>query len=588
VISVKELAETIGISSVEVIKDLMKNGVMAMVNQLIDFDTAAIVASDLGFEAHPLAGAVIVEEAETAPTPGEATSPRRRIQVVEENPQVLKSRPPVVTIMGHVDHGKTTLLDAIRRTNVAGGEAGGITQHIGAYQVEDKGQKITFLDTPGHAAFTAMRARGAQMTDVAVLVVAADDGVQPQTLEALNHARAANIPIVVALNKIDKDNANPERVKQQLSDAGLVPEEWGGDTIVVPVSAKKGIGLTDLLDSILIVAELQELKANPDRLAIGTIIEARLDKSKGPVATVLVQHGTLRVGDHVVVGSIYGKVRAMFNDKGKVIKSAGPSVPVEILGLSAAPEAGDFLEAQPDERTARALAAQRLEHRQAETGPAPAQRITLDDLFSQIRTGAVKELNIILKADVQGSIEPIVNTLTKLSDEQVQVKVIHQGIGTINESDIMLAIASKAIVIGFNVEVDAAARRSAEVNLIEVLCFKVIYDIAEAVQKAMKGLYEARYEEVEDGRAEVRATFKAGKSVIAGLVVTEGKLLRSSSARVQRDGVVLFDGRIGSLRHFKEDVREVTTNMECGCTIEGFNDFQVGDLIICHHKERVG
>jgi len=581
---VKELADALGISSVDVIKELMKNGIMAPINQVIDYDTAAIVAADLGFEIQPLP--VTEPEVVAVAEPPAEEKPAKRRKLAEEDARLAQPRPPVVTIMGHVDHGKTSLLDAIRRTNVAAGEAGGITQHIGAYQVEEKGKKITFLDTPGHEAFTAMRARGAQVTDIAVLVVAADDGVQPQTIEAINHARAAGVPIVVALNKIDKENANPERVKQQLAETGLVPEEWGGSTVVVPVSAKKGIGISDLLDMILLVAEMGDLKANPNRPAVGTIVEAELDKAKGPIATVLVQNGTLKVGDHVVVGDIYGRVRAMFNDRGKAIKRAEPSTPVGILGLTEVPTPGDILEAQPDEKTARALAAQRREQKQREA-TARGPRVSLDDLFQQIQAGTVRELNIILKVDVQGSLEPIVTSMERLSDEQVKVRVLHQGTGAITESDVTLAAASKAIVIGFNVEPDAAARRMAELQGVEIRTFKIIYDLVDAIGKAVKGLYEPKYADVPDGHAEVRALFKTGKGMVAGCFVVDGTVSRNSLARVRRDGEIVFDGKIASLRRLKEDVTEVKAGLECGILLDGFNDIREKDIIEVYHKERV-
>jgi len=556
-LTVRELADALEVSAIDVIKSLMQNGVMASINQTIDFDTAAIVAADLGFEVKPMPSPTpeAVAEAETP-------MPDRRRLLAAEDESLLVPRPPVVTVMGHVDHGKTTLLDAIRETNVIATEAGGITQHIGAYQVEKNGHKITFLDTPGHEAFTAMRARGAQVTDIAVLVVAADDGVQPQTLEALNHARAAKVPIIVALNKIDKENANPERVKKQLSEAGLVVEEWGGDTICVPVSAKKKIGIDQLLEMILLVAEMQELKANPNRPAIGTIIEARLDRAKGPLATVLVQQGTLKVGDNVVVGPIYGKVKAMFNDKGKRVRKAEPATPVEILGLAEVPQAGDILEVVSDEKTARALAQERLEKQQA-MAATPPPKVSLDDLFAQVQAGKVKELNIILKADVQGSLEPIVNSLNKLGDEKVKVKVIHQGIGAITESDIALAVASGAIVIGFNQRPDQAARSLAEKEGVDVRFYDVIYNLVDDVQKALQGLYEPKFQEVLEGKAEVRAVFKVGKDgAVAGCYVLEGLVSRGAVAKVIRNGETIATTRIISLRRFKEDVKQVQQGYE--------------------------
>jgi len=583
IISVKDLAEALGVGPVEVIKELMKNGIMAGINQTIDFDTAAIVASDLGIEVQlaqeqaPLAA--VVQEMKKEPV--------RARRIAEEDRAHLVSRPPVVTVMGHVDHGKTLLLDAIRETNVIATEAGGITQHIGAYQVEKNNQKITFLDTPGHEAFTAMRARGAQVTDIAVLVVAADDGVMPQTLEAMDHARAAQVPIIVALNKIDKESANPERVKQQLSDVGLVVEEWGGDTICVPVSAKKKIGIEALLEMILLVAEMADLRANPNRRATGTIIEAEMDKNKGPLATVLVQNGTLRLNDNVVVGSIFGKIRAMFNDKGKRVRKAEPATPVEILGLTDVPQAGDILEVMADEGSARAIAAQRVEQKQREAATQITPKVTLDELFSQVQAGAVKELNVILKADVQGSIEPIRDSLLRLGNEQVKVKIIHEGTGNVSESDIMLAAASKAIVIGFNSSPDAAAKRQAEAQGVDVREYDIIYNLVDEVNKALTGLLEPKYENVIEGHAEVRATFRLSKGeTVAGCMVLDGQVTRASLVKVQRNGETVFDGKVASLRRFKEDVREVSAGYECGIGLEGFNDFKEKDILEAYRKER--
>jgi translation initiation factor IF-2 len=583
VLTVKDLAETLDVNAVDVIKSLMQNGIMASINQVIDYDTAEIIAADLGFQVKPVAG--LTAEPESAEAKAEARPIRKRMLEGDEGNQL--PRPPVVTIMGHVDHGKTSLLDAIRQTNVIATEAGGITQHIGAYQVEKNEHKITFLDTPGHEAFTAMRARGAQVTDIAILVVAADDGVQPQTLEALNHARAAQVPIIVAMNKIDKEGANPDRVKQQLSDAGLIVEDWGGDTVSVPVSAKKKIGIDQLLEMILLVADMQDLKANPNRPAVGAIVEAQMDKAKGPMATVLVQHGTLKLGDTVLVGETFGKIKAMFNDKGKRIRKAEPATPVSILGLPEVPSAGDTLEVVADEKTARALAMDRQEKRQrAEAGP--GVKVSLDDLFAQIQAGNVKELNLILKADVQGSVEPIVNSLNKLGDEKVKVKVIHTGIGAIRESDVSLAAASKAIVVGFNERMDPAAKQVADTLGVDVRFYDVIYNLVDDVQKALQGLYEPKYQDVLEGKAEVRTVFKVGKSGgVAGSFVLEGPITRSSSARVLRDGKVIFTGKIAGLRRFKDDVREVERGYECGITLEGFADFQEKDIIETYRKERV-
>jgi translation initiation factor IF-2 len=583
VLTVKDLAETLDVNAVDVIKSLMQNGIMASINQVIDYDTAEIIAADLGYEVKPAATSVVEPSAEDQAA--EVIPQRKRF--LEEDMAHLVTRPPVVTILGHVDHGKTSLLDAIRQTNVIATEAGGITQHIGAYQVEKNEHKITFLDTPGHAAFTAMRARGAQVTDIAILVVAADDGVQPQTLEALNHARAAQVPIIVALNKIDKEGANPDRVKQQLSDAGLVVEEWGGDTVVVPVSAKKKLGIDQLLEMILLVADMQDLKANPNRPAVGAIVEAQMDKAKGPLATVLVQHGTLKLGDTVLVGETYGNVKAMFNDKGKRVRKAEPATPVGILGLPEVPQAGDTLEVVADEKTARALAMDRQEKRQrSEVGS--SAKVSLDDLFAQIQAGNVKELNIILKADVQGSVEPIVNSLNKLGDNKVKVKVIHTGIGAISESDVSLAVASKAIVIGFNERMDPAAKHLAEKEGVDVRFYDIIYNLVDDVQKALQGMYEPKYQDVLEGIAEVRAVFKVGKTgVVAGCYVLEGPITRSSMAKVVRGGNTIFTGKMANLRRFKDDVREVEKGYECGISMDGFNDLQEKDIIETYRKERV-
>ncbi len=583
VLTVKDLAEILDVNAVDVIKSLMQNGIMASINQVIDYDTAEIIAADLGYEVKPAATSVVEPSAEDKTA--EVIPQRKRF--LEEDKGQLVTRPPVVTILGHVDHGKTSLLDAIRQTNVIATEAGGITQHIGAYQVEKNDHKITFLDTPGHAAFTAMRARGAQVTDIAILVVAADDGVQPQTLEALNHARAAQVPIIVALNKIDKEGANPDRVKQQLSDAGLVVEEWGGDTVVVPVSAKKKVGIDQLLEMILLVADMQDLKANPNRAAVGAIVEAQMDKTKGPMATVLVQHGTLKLGDTVLVGETYGNVKAMFNDKGKRVRKAEPATPVGILGLPEVPQAGDTLEVVADEKTARALAMDRQEKRQrSEVGS--SAKVSLDDLFAQIQAGNVKELNIVLKADVQGSVEPIVNSLNKLGDEKVKVKVIHTGIGAISESDVSLAVASKAIVIGFNERMDPAAKHLAEKEGVDVRFYDIIYNLVDDVQKALQGMYEPKYQDVLEGTAEVRAVFKVGKTgVVAGCYVLDGPITRSSTTKVVRDGNTIFTGKMANLRRFKDDVKEVEKGYECGISMEGFNDLQEKDIIETYRKERV-
>ncbi len=587
-ITVRDLAERIGRSPIDVIKVLMNYGVMAAINQTIDFDTATIVGSELGVEIKPIqVEAPAAPEAE-APITGPRTIWQRVAQT--ERPEDLRPRPPVVTVLGHVDHGKTTLLDAIRHTRVVEGEAGGITQHIGAYQVELQGRKITFLDTPGHEAFTAMRARGAQVTDIVVLVVAADDGVMPQTREALDHARAAGVPIIVALTKVDKPTANVERVKQQLAELGLVPEEWGGNTIVVPVAAKIGKGVEELLENILLLTEIEGFKANPDRPAVGTVIESSLDRSRGPVATLLVQNGTLRVGDCLVVGEVWGRVRAMYDDRGKIIKSAPPATPARVIGLSDVPIAGEVFEVVSDDRTARAKAAQRAEERrQREMRPA-AKAVSLEDIFQQIQSGHTKELNLILKADVQGSLEPIVNSLKQLNKdhEEVQLRILHQGLGNVSESDVMLAIASKAIIVGFNVGVDAAAQRLAESDGVEIRRYDVIYNLVEEIDQALHGMLEPKYREVIIGHAEVRQVFTLSKQgKVAGCYVTDGVVARNATVRVQRNGTTVHEGRVASLKRFKEDVAEVRQGFECGIALEGFQDFQEGDILEFCRTERV-
>jgi translation initiation factor IF-2 len=581
-LTVRQLATAMDVSPIDIIKELMNAGLMVNINQQIDFDTAAIVAHEMGFEAQPETP-LQVEEAEG----GEAAAPVKQQFIADEAPEDLVSRPPVVTILGHVDHGKTKLLDAIQHTKVADSEAGGITQHIGAYRIAYQGKQITFLDTPGHEAFTAMRARGAQGADIAVLVVAADSGVQPQTKEAIAHARAARVPIIVALNKIDKPNANPDLVKQQLADVGLTVDEWGGEVICVPVSAKYKTNIEDLLENILLVSEVADLRANPNRPAVGTVVEGRLDTSKGPMATILVQNGTLRVGDAVVIGEIYGRVRAMFDDKGERVREAPPSMPVVIFGLSEVPTAGDILEVTQNERTARMIASRRAAERQEAAGR-PTKAFTLDDLYDQFQAGQVKELNLIVKADVQGSIEPIVNSLQKLGDEALQVNILHQATGRINESDIMLAVASRAIVIGFNVTVDPAARRMAESAGVDVRVYDVIYRLIDDVDKALKGLLEPVYEDVITGHAEVRAIFRIphmGK--VAGVYVVDGEIARNALAKVRRGDEVICDGRITSLKRFTEDVKEVKAGFECGVGLENREDFEEGDIIETYRKERV-
>jgi translation initiation factor IF-2 len=569
-ITVKEFAQAIEVSASEVIKKLIALGVMASINQEIDADTATLVGAEFG---------VTVE---AAPTDEEALV----IMEIEDRPESLKPRWPVVTIMGHVDHGKTSLLDAIRETNVIASEAGGITQHIGAYQVDVQGKKVTFLDTPGHEAFTAMRARGAQVTDIAVLVVAADDGVMPQTVEAINHGKAAEVPIIVAINKIDKPVANPDRVKQELTQYGLVPEEWGGDTICVEVSALKKIGLDDLLEMILLVAEMRDLKANPNRPAKGTVIEAKLDKGRGPVATVLVQNGTLHQGDTIIAGDVSGKIRVLVNDKGKNVAQAGPSEPVEVVGFADLPEAGDIFYVT-DEKTARQLAEKRQQFRR-EKELKKDQRFKLEDLFVRIKEGEIRELNIVLKADVQGSIEAIQNSLERLSNEEVRVRVIHGGVGAISESDVMLASASGAVIVGFNVRPDPIAKRLAEREEVDLRLYRIIYNIIDDVKKAMEGMLEPEFREVVLGRAEVRATFRVPKAgTVAGSYVTEGKITRNSEARIIRDNVVIYEGKIESLRRFKDDVREVVSGFECGIGLERFNDIKEGDIIECFTNEEI-
>ena len=581
-LTVRELAGLMDASPIQVIKELMNNGILANINQQIDYETAAIVAEEMGFEAGPGAPPVVEEEEEIPMIP----LPLKERMYAGEAPEDLELRPPVVTILGHVDHGKTTLLDVIRRTNVVAGEAGGITQHVGAYQVEHGGAKITFLDTPGHEAFTAMRARGAQGADIAILVVAADDGVMPQTQEAIDHARAARVPIIVALNKTDKANARPERVKQQLADVGLQIEEWGGETICVPVSAKQKTGMGELLDNILAVAELAELKANPNRSAMGTVIEGELDKSRGPTATLLVQNGTLRLGDALLIEDLSGRVRAMFNERGEPVKKATPSTPVVVLGLSGVPHPGATFKVVKDEKKARALAAGRADEKER-AAIQPARVFSLEEILDQIRAGQVKELNLILKADVRGTIEPIVNSLEKLGDEDLKVNILHQGAGNISESDVMLAVASRAIVIGFNVTVDPAASRTAEVEGVDIRLYDIIYKLIDDVDKALKGLLEPVYKDVISGHAEVRAVFtipRVGK--IAGVYVADGHIARNSLARVRRNNQWVYEGRVSSLKRFTEDVREVREGFECGVGLEGFRDFEEGDIIEFYTKER--
>jgi len=577
-LSVRQLADLLQMSAIDTIKQLMKHGIMVNINQVIDYEAAAAAATAVGYEAH-----LKPQTRKLVSAIGEV---KRRQQLQDKKLGSLQTRSPIVTIMGHVDHGKTRLLDAIRQTNVIATEAGGITQHIGAYQVEVNGQKITFLDTPGHEAFTTMRARGAQVTDITVLVVAADDGVMPQTLEAIDHTQAAGVPIMVAINKIDKSNANPELVKQQLADAGLLIEEWGGDTVCVLVSAKEKTGITELLENLLVVAEMEELKANPSQPAVGVVIEAGLDKTKGPLATVLVHTGTLRLGDTVVVGTTWGRLKAMFNYMGKRVRKAEPATPVELLGLSNVPQVGDTLTVVVGERQARALVQERLQ--EAKQGPSLLRKsVSLDNLFDQISAGRIKELNVILKTDVQGSIEPIRSSLEQLGIEEVQVRIIHSGTGNITESDVMLAAASKGLIIGFGVGSEAGARRLASVEGVDIRHYDIIYNLVDDVGKALKGLLEPTYVEVIEGRAEVRAIFPLRKQdKVAGVYVIEGKVSRSTSVRVRRQEEVVCESVVATLRRFKDDVKEVATGYECGVGIKDFSDFQVGDILEFFRREK--
>lgn len=564
--SVRQLSELLETSSIEIIKQLMRNGIMANINQVISYDAAAAIAVGYDYEVRLMSRAArkaAVARARKKAAPG-------------EDGGNLQPRPPVVTVMGHVDHGKTRLLDAIRKTNIMDTEAGQITQHIGAYQTVVNGHKITFLDTPGHEAFTAMRAHGAQITDITILVVAADDGIMPQTLEAIAHARAADVPIVVAINKIDKPDANPDNVKQQLADAGLVIEEWGGDIVCVMISAKEGTGVTDLLENLLVVAEVEDLKANPTQPATGVVIEAEMDKTKGALATILVQNGTLKPGDTIVVGTTWGRVKAMYNDTGKQIKRAGPASPVVVLGLSSVPEAGEVLNTVADERRAQAL----VQKHQAERQAAPLGTVSLTNLYAQISAGQVKELNVIIKTDVQGSIEPIRSSLEQLGSKEVQVRIIHSGTGNVTESDVMLAIASKGLIVGFGVNSEEGAKKLASAENVDIRNYTVIYNLADDVAKALKGMLEPTFVEVIEGRAEVRVVFSAGKGKsVAGVYVTEGKASRNASVRIRRGQEVLGESTVNSLKRFKDNVKEVATGYECGLGISDFNDYQVGDIL---------
>ena len=571
-IGVGELASRMKKTGAEVVKTLMKNGVMASLSDVIDFDTAAIIAEELGCKVEK---EVIV------------TIEERLIDTAEDKEEDLEPRAPVVVVMGHVDHGKTSLLDYIRNAHVAAGEAGGITQHIGAYQVNVQGKTITFLDTPGHDAFTAMRARGAMITDVAILVVAADDGIMPQTVESINHAKAANIPIIVAINKMDKPEANPERIKEQLTKYELVPEEWGGETIICPISAKTGEGIDNLLEMVNLTAEMQELKANPNRSAHGAVIEARLDKGRGPVATLLVQNGTLKQGDVIIAGTAVGRVRAMTSAKGEKLTEAGPSVPVEIIGMGEVPGAGDDFHAVADERMARELVEQR-KHEQKMAASAPVGKVSLEDLFSQIKQGEMKDLNIIVKADVQGSAEAVKASLEKLSNEEVRVRVIHCAVGAISESDVMLATTSNAIIVGFNVRPDNNAKESAARNNVDMRMYRVIYDCINEIETAMKGMLAPKFKEVQLGQAEVRNVFRiTGVGMVAGCYVTNGKMQRGAQMRLLRDNIVIYDGAIASLQRFKDSVKEVAQGYECGITFEKFQDIKEGDVIEAYLMEQI-
>ena len=578
-ITVRDLAQRMEASPIQVIKILMSNGVMANINQTVDFDTAAIVASELGFEAAPEK----LEEENVIEEQGEVPYWRRLI--ADEDPKKLVPRPAVVTILGHVDHGKTTLLDAIRHTEVAAGEAGGITQHIGAYQVEHKGHLITFLDTPGHAAFTAMRARGAQGADIVILVVAADDGVMPQTREAIAHAKAARVPIIVALNKMDRPDANPDFVKRQLSENGLVPDEWDGNTIVVPVSAKQKKGLEDLLEAVLLVSESIDIKANPNGKVVGTVIEAQVERNKGVIVTLLVQNGTLQMGDTVLAGETYGKLKAMFDFRGRKIRSAGPSTPAQVMGLGDVPPAGELFRVVPSEKEARAL----IEVKRAETreGAVLAPKATLEELFAKYQAGEVRELPLIVKADVQGSLEPIMSELNELGKGEIKINILHAETGNINESDIMLAAASKAIVIGFNVQADTAARSLADTQGVSIRTYDIIYRMTEDIEKALKGMLEPVMREIAVGQAVVRAIFKINKvGTIAGCRVIQGEIRRNARIRVKRGDDKIFEGEVASLKHEKDDVREVRQGFDCGVSLKGFNDLVEGDILECYVLEK--
>ncbi len=579
-IIVREFAKVIQVSPIEVIKSLMANGVMANINQPIDFETAAIIASELGYEAH-------LESIELGKEEDLSEIPLWRRLIANEPQSELITRPPVVTILGHVDHGKTTLLDAIRDTDVAAGEAGGITQHIGAYQVDHNGRIITFLDTPGHAAFTAMRARGAQGADIVVLVVAADDGVMPQTREAIAHARAAHVPIIVAMNKIDKSNADQQRVKQQLAEVGLVPDDWDGDTIVVPLSAKQRRGIEDLLEAIVLVADNTTIRANPKGRVIGTVIEAERDRAKGVLATLLVQNGSLEVGDVVIAGNSYGRLRAMFDYRGRKLRKAGPSAPVSVMGLNDIPQAGDLFQVVDSEKVARATL-----HTKDQSKPQPEDvqknAVTLEQLFERFQAGEVRELRLIIKADVQGSLEPIVNSLKEMDQQDIKINILHAETGSIGENDVMLAAASKAVIIGFSVQPDTSARRLAEKEGVSIRLYDIIYRLTEDVEKALQGMLQPEERKIVIGHAEVRAIFRISKlGNIAGCRVTDGEFRRNARASVLRRGQPVHEGSVGSLKHLQEDVREVRSGSECGISLKGFDAFEVGDSIECYTLEKV-
>lgn len=577
VMTVRELSEAMSVGAAEILKVLIKLGMLATINQQIDYETAALVASEFG-----------IETKETVPEQMAGIVDSVKDVLAEQPAEEMRPRPPVVTIMGHVDHGKTKLLDSIRSARVAEGEAGGITQHVGAYQVDIHGRKITFLDTPGHAAFTAMRARGAQVTDIVILVVAADDGVMPQTIEAISHVKAAGVPMIVAINKIDVAEANPDRVRQQLAEHDVIVEQYGGDVPSVEVSARQKLNIDGLLEMILLVSDLAEFKANPNAPAVGTIVEAERDKSRGAVATVLIQNGTLRLDDNVLVGGTFGSVRAMFNDTNKRLRSADPSTPVVIMGLNDVPQAGDVLQVVTDVSLAREIATQRQRQQRMESMAPLARGASLDELFKNAQQGQIKELNVIIKADVQGSIGALEHALAQLNNEEVTIRVIHRGTGTITESDVNLAVASRAIILGFTVRPDPAGRRAAESNGVDIRYYNIIYQLVDDIKKAMVGMLDPEFKDVATGFAEVRNTFRLpSKEVVAGLYVTDGKITRGDSVRVLRSGVVMFDGKIGSLKRFKDDVREVASGYECGLTVDNFNDVQVADTMEFYRKERV-